>query len=130
MAMQGLPGRMRMAKKTMLMAPSSMGTAISSRRTTYWSMELIHFQHLRIVVAVVEGEFPVVGVERRAHPLGVPRPLPGHIADGQTHQIALQALLGFGVDRRSLLRIALHPPLGEEVIDSLVVCEVAALVAG
>ncbi len=33
MATHGSPGRMRIAKKTMLMAPSSIGTATTSRRS-------------------------------------------------------------------------------------------------
>ena len=38
MATHGSPGKTRIAKNTMLMAPSSIGTAISSRRSTYWIM--------------------------------------------------------------------------------------------
>ena len=40
MATHGSPGRMRIAKNTMLMAPSSIGTATRSRRTTYLSIYL------------------------------------------------------------------------------------------
>ncbi len=35
MATQGSPGRMRIAKNTMLMAPISIGTAMSTRRRMY-----------------------------------------------------------------------------------------------
>ena len=38
MAMHGFPGKTRIAKNTMLMAPSSIGTAIRIRRSTYWTM--------------------------------------------------------------------------------------------
>ncbi len=38
MATQGSPGRMRIEKKTMLMAPTSIGTAIRRRRAMYLSM--------------------------------------------------------------------------------------------
>ncbi len=36
---QGSPGRMRIAKNTMLMAPSSIGTATRTRRATYWNID-------------------------------------------------------------------------------------------
>src|SRR6266542_2726619 len=103
MDMQGSPGRMRIAKKTMLMAPNSMGTATRRRRSAYWTTSVEDLQHLRVVVAVVQREFPVVRGERGADPLGVARPLPRQVADGQADQVALHALLGLGVDRRPLL---------------------------
>src|SRR5262245_1615476 len=108
MATQGSPGSTRSAKNTMLMAPSSIGTATSNRRSTYWTIRrLVDLQQLRIVVAVVQRELAVLGVERRGHPLGVARPLPGHVADGQAHEVALEALLRLGVDRGALLDVAL-----------------------
>src|SRR5512132_3621288 len=104
MATQGSPGRMRIATNTMLMAPSSMGTAISRRRSTYWNIAsgpaglVQHLEHLRVVVAVVQRELAVVGIERRAHPLGVARPLVRHVLERQAHQVALEPLLRLGVD--------------------------------
>ena len=39
-ATHGSPGSTRIAKKTMLIAPSSMGIATMRRRAMYWSMAL------------------------------------------------------------------------------------------
>src|SRR4029450_13403284 len=65
-------------------------------------------EHLRVVVAVVEREFPVLRIEGRAHALGIARPLPRHVADGQADQVALHALLGLVIDRGPLLQVALE----------------------
>src|SRR5437867_463386 len=133
MATQGSPGRMRIAKNTMLIAPRSIGTATMSRRAMYWTMaqsprpgEVLvqDLEQLRVVVAVMQRELTVLGREGSAHPLGVARPLPGHVLDGQAHQVALDALLSLGVDRRSLLHVPLDPPRHKQIIDPLVVGEV------
>src|SRR4029453_18476013 len=133
MATQGSPGKTRMAKNTMLMAPSSMGTATRRRRSTYWTMaQLIlssdpsveDLQHLWIVVAVVQRELSVIGIERGAHPLGVARPLARDVGDGQAHQVPLDALLGLGVDRGPLLDVPLQASLREQIVDRPVVGEV------
>src|SRR5262249_26114995 len=133
MATQGSPGRTRMAKNTMLMAPSSIGTATRIRRTTYCAIggarSVEHFEHLRIVVAVVQRVLPVVGCEGRAHSLRIARPLAGHVADRQAHQVLLDALLGLGVDLGALLHVALDSPGMEQVIDGAVVRKVGPLVS-
>src|SRR5499426_4671167 len=103
MATHGSPGSTRIAKNTMLIAPSSMGIAIRTRRATYWSTRLLeHLEELGIVVAVVQRELAVLGIERRAHALGIARPLPRHVADRQADQVLLQPLLRLGVDRSAL----------------------------
>src|SRR5215510_6705423 len=131
MATHGSPGSTRIAKNTMLIAPSSMGIAIRTRRATYWSMGLLeHFEELGIVVAVVQRELAVLGVERRAHALGIARPLPRHVADGQADQVLLDTLLGLVVDRRALLHVALDAPGRQQVVDPAIVREVRAVVAG
>src|SRR5262245_57992552 len=111
---------MRIAKNTMLIAPSSIGMAIRRRRSAYLAMardgaSVEDLQQLRIVVAVVQRELAVLRVERRAHALRIARPLPGDIADGQAHQVLLEALLGLRIDRRALLHVALEPSFLEEV---------------
>src|SRR5262245_55849936 len=124
MATHGSPGRMRIAKNTMLIAPRSIGIATSSRRTTYWntvgvSPPSVHdLQQLRIIVAVVQRELPVLGIERRADALGIAGPLARHVADGQAHEVALDALLRLGVCRRPLLLVALHPALREQIVNT------------
>src|SRR5262245_6764568 len=133
MATQGSPGRIRIARNTMLMAPSSMGTAISRRCNTYWNMptsvpSVEHLEHLRIVVAVVQRKLAVVGRERGAHPLGIARPLVRHILERQAHQVSLEPLLRLGVDRGPLLHVTLHAPGVQQVVHSLVVGEVGPFV--
>src|ERR1043166_3361896 len=120
MATHGSPGSTRIAKNTMLMAPSSIGTASSRRRSAYWNMGGLvqDFEQLGVVVAVVQRELGVVSGERRAHALGVARPLPRHVADGQAHQVALHPLLGLGVARRALLHVALDPAGVQQVVDA------------
>src|SRR5215207_8338254 len=137
MAMHGFPGKMRVAKNTLLMAPSSIGTAMRTRRSTYWTMVqavlgglVQDLEHLRIVVAVVQRELPVLRIEGRADALGIARPLPRDIADRQTDQVALDALLGLGIDAGPLLHVALEPSCDEQVVNALVMREVGALVAG
>src|SRR5262249_10081327 len=114
----------------MLIAPTSIGIATRSRRATYWSMggRLVeHFQELGIVVAVVQRELAVLGVERRAHALGVARPLPRHVADRQADQVLLQPLLRLGVDRSALLDVALDPSPRQEIVHPPVAAELRAL---
>src|ERR1043166_2247444 len=93
MATHGSPGSTRIAKNTMLMAPSSIGTASSRRRSAYWNMGGLvqDFEQLGVVVAVVQRELAVVSGERRAHALGVARPLPRHVADGDRKSTRLNS---------------------------------------
>src|SRR5262249_15190383 len=89
-----------------------------------------HLEHLGVVVTVVQRELAVIGRERRAHPLGIARPLVRHVLERQAHQVPLEPLLRLGVDRSPLLHVTLHAPGGQEVVHSLVVGEVGPLVAG
>src|SRR4029077_6877448 len=83
-----------------------------------------HLEHLRVVVAVVQRELAVVGIERRAHPLGVARPLVWHALQRQAHHIPPEPLLRLGVDGGPLLHVPLDAAGGQQVVHPLVVGEV------
>jgi len=78
-----------------VISPELIDSLARAWRKTSQSVQKL--QQLRVVVAEVQGIFPVLGGERSAHPLGIARPLAQHLADVQAHRVADDAALGLVV---------------------------------